>query len=195
MEGSYFTPEEYRREIKRLEKNLKARTRNIQRLGKQASQFAPEKLHNIMMEHPTKLSEMSPKELRAYYRELYNLNRKKSSTVKGAKDKRANFGYVEDKLKGLGDEAKSKLFNIYERVSEEFIEYGQEFKYEVFDVAADIVEQYPSERDIEELQQELLNELEELYERENLNDYTREELRDDFVQLMHRFQQFYLGDY
>lgn len=194
MKGSDFNSAEYRKEILRLEKNLKSRVKRIERYGNRASQFAPEKLHEIMMEHPTKISDMSSKELREYYRELYNLNRKGSSTVKGAIGKRKNFGYVEDKLKTLDDESKRKLFGIYSRVSEEFIEYGQEFKYEVLETAADIVEQYRSERDKELLTQELMNELEDLYERQYENDYSREELKDEFLQLMYRFQQFYIDD-
>lgn len=190
MLGSDFTREEYIKEIRRLERNLKQRAKKIERRGNLASQNLPNKLRELRNKYPDILTTMSKAEARSYYRELRNLDTMKSSTVKGATDVRQSFGYVEDKLSNFTDEQKEKLFQLYGKVYENFIIYAQEFKYEILETAADIVDQY-SGGDVDRLTEEIINELEDLYEREQLNDYTQEELQDDFLQLMHKIQQFY----
>lgn len=201
MKAQNFTHDELKREVKRLERNLSRRVKRIEGLGKQASQYLPQGYRTLRQENPTKISQMSPKELRTYYRELSRLNSAKSSTVQGAKASRKTFGYTEDILSNLDDEQKRKMFEIYDRIAEEFLEYGAEFKYELFEVAADITEKYtggPKRFDgedydaTERIQKALYEELEDLYRRQQLNDYDKEELRDDFISLIERFREYYI---
>lgn len=193
MKAQNLTQEELKREVKRLERNIKARARRIERLGEQASQYLPREYRKLLQENPTKISQMSLKELRSYYRGLKRLQSAKSATVKGAKQTRQSFGYTEDVLSNLDEEQKKKVFSIYDRISEEFLEYGSEFKYELLEISADIIEKYSNGDDeTEDILADLYEDLENLYERQQLNDYNKEELRDDFFSLIQRFREYYI---
>lgn len=193
MKAQNLTQEELKREVKRLERNIKARAGRIEGLGEQASQYLPREYRKLLQENPTKISQMSPKELRSYYRGLKRLQSAKSATVKGAKQTRQSFGYTEDVLSNLDEEQKKKVFSIYDRISEEFLEYGSEFKYELLEISADITEKHSNgDYETEDILADLYEELENLYERQQLNDYNKEELRDDFFSLIQRFREYYI---
>lgn len=202
MKAPNLTQEELKREVKRLERNIRERADRIERLGNQASQYLPREYRKLIQENPKKISQMTPAELRSYYRGLNRLQSAKSSTVKGARQSRETFGYTEDVLSRLDEEQKKKMFAIYDRIAEEFLEYGSEFKYELFEVSADITEKYTSgtnhfyydydDDSTEAIEEALYQELEDLYKRQQLNDYDKEELRDDFISLIERFREFYI---
>lgn len=201
MKAPNLTQEELKREVKRLERNIRARAKRIESRGNQASQYLPREYRKLIQENPKKISQMTPKELRSFYRGLNRLNSAKSATVEGATQSRETFGYTEDVLSRLSEEQKKKMFDIYDRIAEEFLEYGSEFKYELFEVAADITEKYTGrdknfyydyddDDSTEAVEEALYQELEDLYERQQLNDYDKEELRDDFISLIERFRKF-----
>lgn len=194
MKAQNLTHDELKREVKRLERNIKARAGRIEGLGEQASQYLPREYRKLLQENPTKISQMTTKELRSYYRGLKRLQSAKSATVKGAKQTRESFGYTEDVLSNLDEEQKKKVFSIYDRISEEFLEYGSEFKYELLEISADITEKYSNDDvdSAEDILADLYEELENLYERQQLNDYNKEELRDDFFSLIQRFREYYI---
>lgn len=193
MKAQNLSHDELKREVKRLERNIKARAGRIEGLGEHASQYLPREYRKLLQENPTKVSQMSPKELRSYYRGLKRLQSAKSATVKGAKQTRESFGYTEDVLSNLDEEQKKKVFSIYDRISEEFLEYGAEFKYELLEISADITEKYSNGDDeTENILADLYEDLENLYERQQLNDYNKEELRDDFFSLIQRFREYYI---
>lgn len=191
MLSSNLSNEQYREEIKRIERNLKRRAGRIEKLGNDASQYTPKRLREIMQEHTTKIGKMSRKELKTYYRQLSNLNTAKSSTVEGAKAVRQTFGHTEGILGGFDDERKSKFFSLYDNIYEQYHEYGNRFKYEIFDVTADIMEKH-SDRVTEDALQDLMWDLDALYDRQMLNDYDVEELRNDFLQIIKQLREYYL---
>lgn len=189
MIGSNFTATEYRKEIRRLEKNLGARAKNIEGRGELAFQYLPQKLKELKEEHPQNLKDMDIKELRSYYRQLTEIGQQKSATVKGALEAQQNFGYISSKMKNLTEEQKSRLFKFYGKIYEQFTELSKDFKYEILAVAADTSEIY-GDRGTEDVLYQLLYEFEDL-ELER-GQYSDEEYRAELLQIIHRLRQFYL---
>lgn len=191
MVGSNLTAKKYKEEIRKLEYNLKRRSKRIEGRKDIASQYLPEQLYKLQHEHPQKLSEMSYKELRSYYRELVRLDMAKSSRLKGAIETRKNFGHTENILKDFSDERKRKFWSLYDKVYENFLTYGLQFKYEILDYTAEIMEKL-SDNHSEGAIEELMEELDNLYAQEQLDDLNDEELRDEFIQIIQQLREYYL---
>lgn len=188
---THLSADEYRKEIKRLDYNIRRRVKGIEKLGTKASQYTPNRYREITQEHYKPIKDMTKKELKTYYRQLFNLNTAKSSTVKGAKAVRQTFGHTEDILNSFDDERKTKFFSLYDKIYEQYHEYGLRFKYDIFDVTADIMVQH-SDRVTEDVIQDLMWDLDALYDRHMLQDYDVEELRIDFIQIIKQLREYYL---
>lgn len=189
MLGSNKNNTELKKDIRRIERNLRARAKNIEGRGELAFQYLPQKLKELKEKHPKNLEDMSQTELRSYYRHLVNIGQNKSSTVKGAIQAQEDFGYIANKLPNLTENQKSRIFRLYGKVYEHFTEIAKDFKYELLEVATDTVEIY-SERGSEDVLEQLLNEFEDLeLERGKYNDA---EYRRGLLQIIEKLRLFYL---
>lgn len=206
MRGSNLDSKGYIKEINRLERNLGARAKNIERRGELAFQYLPEKLKKVKAEHPKSLEDMELDELRSYYRELADIDRRKTSTLKGAIKLNEEIGDVTYQLPEMTEEQKAIVFRLFGKAYELNAEIGTTFKYELLDVAADISEIY-SKKSSEFLFDEILSEFEKLEKRQAELEKQRieeieqkgkskinvdKELGKDFFQVIERFRQFYL---
>lgn len=192
MLGSNMTKSEYKREIRRLEKNLTARAKSIAG-HESASQYLPNKMREVRQRYPFKLDNMDINELRSYYRTLRGINETKSSTLKGAYKARKAFGNTEKIISKFDDDRKTKFFSLYDRIYENFITYGQDFKYELFETIADVMNTASDDNVSEAFVDDLMLDLDRLYEDAEINDYDDEELKDEFIQLVSRLRDYYTG--
>ena len=189
MLGSNLDSKGYIKEIKRLEKNLGAIAKNIERRGKLAFQYLPNKLRELEQEHPKSLNDMSKSELRSYYRQLVDISEKKSSKVWGAIKVQESFGDVAQRLGNLTEEQKATVFKLYGKAYEFDIGLGQQYKYEILEVATDIAEKY-SKKESNYAFEELLFLFEELEQKQA--DLGEEQYRNELLQIIDKFRQFYL---
>lgn len=189
MLGSNKNITELKKDIRRIERNLSSRAKNIERRGELAFQYLPNKLKELKGEHSKPLNDMTQSELRSYYRKLVNIGQNKSATVKGAIQAQQDFGYIANKLPNLSDDQRGRIFRLYGKIYEQFTELSKEFKYELLEVSADTVEIY-GERGSEEVLEQLLYEFEDL-ELER-GEYTDEEYRAKLLQIIDRLRKFYL---
>lgn len=151
MKASNLNATELRKEIRRLEKNLKRRTSNISKLQDEASQTAVEKFYDLRLELAD-LGNLTEKELRTLHRDLRYINAMPTSYVKGAKKVVTNLRSLAEKLQldgtysnlyelysASGDMYK-KLEEIYGKVSS-YIGKGitEMFRYEVLESSVDYI--------------------------------------------------------
>ena len=190
MLGSNKNITELKKDIRRIERNLSARAKNIERRGELAFQYLPQKLKELKGEYSKPLKDMSQSELRSYYRKLVNIGQNKSATVKGAIQAQENFGYVASRLPSLTEEQKERLFRFYGKIYQEFTQNALDFKYELLEVATDVTEIY-GERGTEDVLEQLLNEFDDL-ELEKRGKISDEEYRNELLQTLHRLRMFYL---
>ena len=207
MLGSNKNITESKKDIRRIERNLSERAKNIEGRGELAFQYLPQKLKELKGEYSKPLKDMSQSELRSYYRQLVNISQRKSATVKGAIKAQEDFSGIANRLGKLTEAQRSTVFRLYGKAYELNIEYGINYKYELLDVATDIAEIYSS-KESEYAFDELLMDFVLLEKKEfELEEYNKslaeegkkkgfinveETIRIELLQIIDRLRQFYL---
>lgn len=189
MLGSKRYYKDLKKEVKRLEKNLSARAKNIEGRGELAFQYLPRRMEQLKREHSRPIKDMSENELSTYLRQLRNANEAKSSTVKGAIKVQEDIGYLVSKLPTLKGEQQARVWEMYGKIYQEFTETALEFKYDLLDVAVDTAEIY-GKRGTEDVLNQLLYEFEDLEEQRRYMD--DETYRQKVLQIIDRLRMFYL---
>lgn len=190
MLGSKRYYKDLKKEVKRLEKNLSARAKNIEGRGELAFQYLPRRMEQLKREHSRPINEMSENELSTYLRQLRNANEAKSSTVKGAIKVQEDIGYLIDKLPTFKAEQRERLWHMYGKIYQEYTQIALDFKYELLDVAVDTVELH-GPRATEDVLNQLLWDFEDL-ELEKRGRISDEEYRAELLQIIDRIRAFYL---
>lgn len=139
MLASQLTPQEMRKESRRLIKNLSRRIARIEGLGNTAPQYAVQKYREIEKNIPKRLTQLSQKELNTLYRDLRYINSLKSSTAKGAMQTQAKFEPIKDKLQVLSEDKRKKFWEIYGKLYERTSGTMEKFKYELFETNIDYI--------------------------------------------------------
>lgn len=155
MLASKLTPQEMRKESRRLIKNLSRRIARIEGLGSSAPQYAVEHYRELEKRIPKRLTQLSQKELTTLYRDLRYISALKSSTVKGALQSQKTFEPIKAKLEVLSPEARKKFWEIYGKIYERTSGTMENFKYELFETNIDYI--YGGQ-DVDTAVEEIINE-------------------------------------
>ncbi len=144
MKAENLSQKELQKETRKLLTNLSKRITRIEGL-ENAPQYAVNRFREIEKNVPSRLTQLSEKDLRNLYRDLRYVNRLKSSTVKGAKEVENVFEPIKRKIESLSHENQRKVFGIYERFFETVGGLASHYKYEVLDYATEALQSFGGE--------------------------------------------------
>lgn len=147
MKAENLSQKELRKETRRLLTNLSKRISHIEGL-ETAPKYAVNRFREIEKNVPSRLTQLSEKDLRNLYRDLRYVNRLKSSTVKGAKDVEKTFEPIANKIEALPEEQRKNVFQVYEMFYGSVGGIASHYKYEVLDFAADALQGYADPNDL-----------------------------------------------
>lgn len=150
MKASELTNAEMRKEIRRLNKNLKRRIANIEKISGNASLVAVKQYRELKPELAN-MSNLNRRELTTLYRDIRYINTLKSSTVRGATAITAKAQELADKLQLYGeyqtirDVFGSTSKTIVDILTEAYSKFADltsqqladQFKYEIWGTAVD----------------------------------------------------------
>lgn len=139
MIASRLTPQEMRKESRRLIKNLSRRIERIEGLGSSAPQYAVSAYRELEKRIPKRLTELSSTELTTLYRDLRYINSLKSSTVNGAIQTQSKFEPIKAKLEALSPDTQKNFWDIYGKLYERTSGTMENFKYELFEANIDYI--------------------------------------------------------
>lgn len=130
---------EKRKEIRRLQKNLSRRIKNIEGLGASAPQYAVNKFREIEKNIPLKLTKLNASKIDDLYRDLKYVSSLKSSTVKGAKEVQEKFEPIHYKINALSEDKRKTFWEIYDKLYSAVGATLENFKYEVLEANVDLM--------------------------------------------------------
>lgn len=148
----YNSPQKLRKEIYKLNYNLKRRTERIEK--KYGSDIAAVRKYKEI-QIPKYLSKVEDiKDLRRLYRDLSYINDLKTSSVKGVQNYLAYSNDIIGKVKNIwsdfDEDDKRKYYQVLSRMEEYFGGIYERYKYEVMDVLVDVMKKEDN-RDINEI--------------------------------------------
>lgn len=144
-----------RKESRRLIKNLSRRIARIEGLGASAPQYAVTHYRELEKRIPSKLTQLSDKELQTLYRDLRYINSLKSSTVKGALQTQKTFEPIKENLETLSKDKQRAFWEIYGKVYERTSGTMENFKYVLFETNIDYI---LSGQDVDTAVEEIIDE-------------------------------------
>lgn len=136
MKYERLTREGQLQEIRRLWKNLKRRTANITAAGGDLPTTAVDAVNELKRTLPPTFAEMSDADLTKTLRQMRYIDQLKGSSVRGAKEVRARWTPIQNRLDDMSEEQRNDVWAIYS----DLYNYNptlQRFRYEIINMIID----------------------------------------------------------